>query len=163
MSNSDLQLRPQVQPTCQKGQLAPVRQRSYDRPASLDNPRSPRRRAGIPNFEKFAWLFMRFSGVALVVLAFGHLFIMLMWDNGVYRIDFNFVAQRWSSPFWRFWDLALLWLAQVHGGNGLRNIIDDYSRKDHTRFWLNSLLLLSMGFTLVLGSYVLLSFDPNIS
>lgn len=73
---------------------APVRQRSHDRPASLDNPRSPRRRAGMPNFEKFAWLFMRFSGVVLVFLAIGHLFIMLMWDNGVYRLDFNFVAQR---------------------------------------------------------------------
>ena len=106
---------------------------------------------------------MRFSGVALVVLAIGHLFIMLMWDNGVYRIDFNYVAQRWASPFWQFWDLALLWLAQLHGGNGLRTIIDDYSRKDSTRFWLNSLLLLSMGFTLVLGTYVLLTFDPNIS
>ena len=105
---------------------------------------------------------MRFSGVALVFLAIGHLFIMLMWDNGVYRIDFNYVAQRWASPFWQFWDLALLWLAQLHGGNGLRTIIDDYSRKDSTRFWLNSLLLLSMGFTLVLGTYVLVTFDPNI-
>jgi len=146
----------------QRGLAAPVKQRLYDRPASLDNPRSPRRRAGIPNFEKFAWLFMRFSGIALFVLAIGHLFIMLMWDNGVYRIDFNYVAQRWASPFWQFWDLALLWLAQLHGGNGLRTIIDDYSRKDSTRFWLNSLLLLSMGFTLVLGTYVLLTFDPNI-
>ncbi|RFD25260.1 succinate dehydrogenase [Mycobacterium uberis] len=158
-SSPNLQLSPQFQ----RGPLAPVRQRSYTRPASLDSPRSPRRRAGIPNFEKFAWLFMRFSGVALIFLVIGHLFIMLIWDNGVYRIDFNFVAQRWASPFWQFWDLALLWLAQVHGGNGLRNIIDDYTRKDRTRFWLNSLLLLSMGFTLMLGSYVLLSFDPNIS
>ena len=122
MSSPDLQLG--------RGETAPVQQRSHDRPASLDNPRSPRRRAGIPNFEKFAWLFMRFSGIALVFLALGHLFIMLMWDNGVYRIDFNYVAQRWASPFWQIWDLALLWLAQLHGGNGLRTIIDDYSRKD---------------------------------
>ncbi|EFP22022.1 succinate dehydrogenase hydrophobic membrane anchor subunit sdhD [Mycobacterium tuberculosis SUMu009] len=142
---------------------APVRQRSHDRPASLDNPRSPRRRAGMPNFEKFAWLFMRFSGVVLVFLAIGHLFIMLMWDNGVYRLDFNFVAQRWASPFWQTRDLLLLWLAQLHGGNGLRTIIDDYSRKDTTRFWLNSLLVLSMLFTLMLGTYVIVTFDPNIS
>jgi hypothetical protein len=53
---------------------------------------------------------MRFSGVALVFLVLGHLFIMLMWDGGVYRIDFNYVAQRWS-PFWQIWDMALLWLA----------------------------------------------------
>ncbi len=154
MSSPDLQLG--------RGQQAPVRQRSHDRPAGLDNPRAPRRRAGTGNFEKFAWLFMRFSGVVLVFLALGHLFITLVADDGVYRIDFNDVAQRWRSPFWQTWDLLLLWLAQLHGGNGLRVIIDDYTRKDSTRFWLNSLLLLSMGFTLVLGTYVLLTFDPNI-
>lgn len=70
----------------------------------------------MPNFEKFAWLFMRFSGVVLVFLAIGHLFIMLMWDNGVYRLDFNFVAQRWASPFWQTWDLLLLWLASPPKG-----------------------------------------------
>ena len=108
-------------------------QRSHDRPASLDNPRAPRRAAGCPNFEKYAWLFMRFSGIVLVFLALGHLFIMLMWENGVYRIDFNYVAQRWSSPFWQTWDLPLLWLAQLHGGNGMRTIIADYTRKDSTQ------------------------------
>ena len=155
MSSPDLQLGP--------GETAPVRQRFHDRPASLDNPRSPRRRAGIPNFEKYAWLFMRFSGVALVVLALGHLFIMLMWDNGVYRIDFNYVAERWASLFWQIWDMALLWLAMIHGANGMRTIIGDYARKNVTKFYLNSLLLLATGFTLVLGSYVLVTFDANIS
>ena len=155
MSSPDLQL--------DRGDVAPIRQRSHDRPASLDNPRAPRRRAGMPNFEKYTWLFMRFSGIVLVFLALGHLFVMLMWEDGVYRIDFNYVAQRWASPFWQCWDLALLWLAQLHGANGLRTIIDDYSRKDSTRFWLNALLALSMVFTLVLGTYVLLTFDANIS
>ena len=86
------------------GGPAPVMIRSHDRPPSLDNPRSPRRGSSMANFEKYAWLFMRFSGIVLVFLALGHLFIMLMWDNGVYRIDFNYVAQRWSSPFWQVWD-----------------------------------------------------------
>ena len=155
MSSPDLQLG--------RGEVAPVVQRSHDRPPSLDNPRSPRRRAGIPNFEKFAWLFMRFSGIALVFLALGHLFIMLMWQNGVYRIDFNYVAERWHSPFWQIWDMALLWLAMVHGANGMRTIIGDYARKNVTKFYLNSLLLLATGFTLVLGTYVLVTFDANIS
>ncbi len=106
---------------------------------------------------------MRFSGIVLVFLAIGHLFIMLMWDGGVFRLDFNFVAQRWASPFWQVWDLLLLWLAQLHGGNGIRNIIDDYSRKNITRFWLNTLLTASMVFTLMLGTYVLMTFNPNIS
>jgi succinate dehydrogenase / fumarate reductase membrane anchor subunit len=140
-----------------------VLQRSPDRPAALDNPRAPRRRSGMPNFEKYTWLFMRFSGIVLVLLALGHLFVMLMWDNGVYRIDFNYVAQRWASPFWQTWDLLLLWLAQLHGASGMRTIIADYARKGSTRFWLNSLLALAVTFTLVLGTYVLLTFNPNVS
>ena len=145
------------------GPPAPVLEREHDRPASLDNPRSPRRRPGLPNFEKYAWLFMRFSGVVLVFLVIGHLFIGLMWDGGVYRIDFNYVAQRWASPFWQIWDLVMLWLAQLHGGNGMRTIIANYSRKESTRFWLNGLLLVSMAIVLIVGSYTLLTFDPTIS
>ena len=76
-------------PHHREGRLAPVQEKEHDRPASLDHPRAPRRPRGIPYFEKYAWLFMRFSGVALVFLALGHLFIGLIWDNGVYRIDFN--------------------------------------------------------------------------
>jgi succinate dehydrogenase / fumarate reductase membrane anchor subunit len=155
MSTPDLQLG--------RGDVAPVRAPSHDRPAGLGNPRSPHRHSGMPNFEKYTWIFMRFSGIVLVFLALGHLFIMLMWENGVYRIDFNYVAQRWHSPFWQVWDLLLLWLAELHGGNGMRTIIGDYTRKDSTKFWLNSLLAVSMLFTLILGTYVLVTFDANIS
>jgi succinate dehydrogenase / fumarate reductase membrane anchor subunit len=150
-------------PEGRRGWPAPVLQRSYDRPAGLDNPRAPRRRTGMPNFEKHAWMFMRLSGIVLVFLALGHLFMMLMWQNGVYRIDFNYVAVRWHSPFWQTWDLLLLWLAQLHGANGMRTIIADYARKDWTRFWLTRLLAVSTIFTIVLGTYVLLTFNPNIS
>jgi succinate dehydrogenase / fumarate reductase membrane anchor subunit len=150
-------------PISERGGIAPVMQRSVVRPAGLDNPRAPRKRSAMPNFEKYAWLFMRFSGVVLVFLTLGHVFVGLMWENGVYRIDFNYVAQRWASPFWQTWDLLMLWLAQLHGGNGMRTIIADYARKDSTRFWLNTLLALSIVFTLTLGTYVLLTFDPNIS
>jgi succinate dehydrogenase / fumarate reductase membrane anchor subunit len=155
MSTPDLQLG--------RGDTAPVRAPDRDRPADLGNPRSPHRHSGMPNFEKYTWIFMRFSGVVLIFLVLGHLFIMLMWDNGVYRIDFNFVAQRWHSPFWQIWDLLLLWLAELHGGNGLRTIIGDYTRTDRSRFWLMTLLVISMLFTLILGTYVLVTFDANIS
>ncbi|WP_280420191.1 succinate dehydrogenase hydrophobic membrane anchor subunit [Nocardia carnea] len=141
---------------------APVLGKSYDRPASLDLPRSARGRTN-GNFEKYAWLFMRFSGVALIVLVLGHMAIMLLLDGGVKRLNFAFVAGRWASPFWQIWDLAMLWLAQLHGGNGLRTVIADYSRKDSTRFWLNTLLVLSMILIMGVGTYVIFTFDPNIS
>jgi succinate dehydrogenase / fumarate reductase membrane anchor subunit len=141
---------------------APTLGTSHDRPASFANPRSPRRRAATGNFEMWAWLFMRISGLALVFLTIGHLIVMLLLDDGVHRINFAFVAGRWASPFWQVWDLSMLWLAMLHGGNGMRVIIDDYSRKDSTRFWLNFILLLSVVFTVLLGTYVIFTFDPNI-
>ncbi|KXP12139.1 succinate dehydrogenase hydrophobic membrane anchor subunit [Tsukamurella pseudospumae] len=144
--------------TANEPKLAKTLLKQYDRPASLDAPRSPHRPAG-NNFEKWAWLFMRFSGVALLVLVFGHVFIMLAIDNGVHRIDAAFVAKRWASPYWQVWDITMLWLAQLHGGNGLRVIIDDYARKDRTRFWLKTLLALSMILVVVLGTYALLTFN----
>ncbi|WP_116041192.1 succinate dehydrogenase hydrophobic membrane anchor subunit [Amycolatopsis palatopharyngis] len=131
---------------------------------TLDKPRSPRRPAARrSNFELYSWLFMRLSGLALVVLVLGHLFIMNILDGGVHRINFAFVAGRWSSPFWQFWDLSMLWLAQLHGGNGLRTIIDDYARRDSTRFWLKMVLYVSMFVILVVGTLVIFTFDPDIA
>ena len=130
------------------------------RMTSLDDPRSPRHR----NFEKYAWLFMRLSGIVLVVLALGHLFVTLIIDDGVYRIDFNYVARQWYSPFWRVWDLLLLWLAQLHGGNGLRgNHRRLCAQRLDPRSGSRRLLAVSMTVTLVLGTYVVVTFDPNVS
>ncbi|RJQ79228.1 succinate dehydrogenase [Pseudonocardiaceae bacterium YIM PH 21723] len=131
---------------------------------ALDAPRSTRRKPSRrSNFELQAWLFMRISGLALIVLVLGHLFIMNILDGGVHRINFAFVAGRWSSPFWQFWDLSMLWLAQLHGGNGLRTVINDYARKDATRFWLKMVLYVSMVLIISLGTFVIFTFNPNIS
>lgn len=132
---------------------------NYDKPPSLANPRSGRKHKG-GNFEKWAWMFMRFSGMALVLLALGHVFIMLAWDShGVHRINSAFVAQRWNQPFWQLWDITMLWLAEIHGANGIRTIISDYTRKDKTKFWLNAALLLSVIVVIGVGTYALLTFD----
>jgi succinate dehydrogenase / fumarate reductase membrane anchor subunit len=119
--------------------------------------------SGRSNFELYSWLFMRASGIVLIFLVLGHLFIMNILDGGVQRINFAFVAGRWSSPFWQVWDLLMLWLAQLHGGNGLRVIINDYAERDSTRMWLKAALYASMVLILVTGTLVIFTFDPNIS
>ena len=129
----------------------------------IASPRAPRRPVRRSNFELYSWLFMRISGLALVVLVLGHLFIMNILDGGVHRINWGFVAGRWASPFWRLWDLVMLWLAQLHGGNGLRTVINDYARKDATRFWLKVLLYTSMVLIVSLGTLVIFTFDPSLS
>jgi len=112
------------------------------------------------NFEMIAWLFMRLSGVVLVVLIFGHLFVNLMVGEGIHAIDFGFVAGKWADPFWQIWDLAMLWLAMLHGTNGVRTIINDYAQKDSTRGVLKVLLYLAFTIVVVLGTLVIFTFNP---
>jgi succinate dehydrogenase / fumarate reductase membrane anchor subunit len=133
----------------------------------IEDPRTRRKRPSQAgrgtNFEMYAWIFMRMSGLLLVALVLGHLFIMLLLDDGVKRINFGFVAGRWASPFWRTWDLTQLWLAMLHGTNGLRVIINDYAERDGTRFWLKMLLYTSSFLILVLGTLVIFTFDPDLA
>ncbi|KNE83771.1 MULTISPECIES: succinate dehydrogenase hydrophobic membrane anchor subunit [Streptomyces] len=119
-------------------------------------------RASRTNFEMHGWLFMRLSGIVLTVLVIGHLVLQLVLDGGVQKINFAFVAGRWASPFWQIWDLTMLWLAMLHGANGLRTIINDYAERDTTRFWLKMLLWTATVFTVLLGTLVIFTFDPNI-
>ena len=58
-----------------------------------------RNKAKGSGFELGAWLFMRLSGIILVVLIFGHLIVNLWLGDGVHRLDFGFVAGKWASPF----------------------------------------------------------------
>jgi succinate dehydrogenase / fumarate reductase membrane anchor subunit len=103
---------------------------------------------------------MRMSGVVLVVLVLGHLFVNLMVGKGVDALDFAFVAGKWSSPFWQIWDLLMLWLAMLHGTNGVRTIINDYAERDTTRFWLKMATYLALVVVVVLGTLVIFTFDP---
>lgn len=112
------------------------------------------------NAEMLSWLFMRGSGVLLVILVFGHLFVNLWQGSGVNRIDFAFVAGKWASPFWQVWDLLMLWLGLLHGGNGVRTIINDYAHGSRLRLFLKALLYFAVIVTVVLGTLVIFTFDP---
>lgn len=128
---------------------------------TIPAPRSKPRRSR-SNFELYSWTFMRVSGFILVFLVLGHLLIMNILDGGVQRINFGFVAGRWSSPFWQFWDLAQLWLAMLHGANGMRTVINDYAERERTRYWLRMLLYVATAFTVALGTLIIFTFDPSL-
>ncbi len=114
------------------------------------------------NLEKWGWFYMRFSGVILVVLIFGHLFVNLFAGEGVKAIDFAFVAGKLANPFWIVWDMLLLWLALIHGANGMRTIISDYANNKRLRTVLLTALGVSTAALLILGTLVLTTFDPCI-
>ena len=130
--------------------------------STIEAPRAQfhRSRATRSNFELWSWVFMRGSGVLLIALVFGHLLVNLVLGTGIKQVDFAFVAGKWASPFWQTWDLLMLWLAEIHGANGVRTIINDYAEKDSTRLVLKTLLFASAGLILVLGTLVIFTFDP---
>ena len=124
----------------------------------IETPNSPRKRKGA-NWEKYGWMYMRISGAVLIVLIFGHLIVNL-WDKGVGAIDFAFVAGKWTNPFWQVWDVLMLWLALIHGTNGMRTITNDYAEKEWVRKTLNITLWVVCGALIILGTLVATTFDP---
>ncbi|MDR9397097.1 succinate dehydrogenase hydrophobic membrane anchor subunit [Pontimonas sp.] len=112
------------------------------------------------NWEKWGWIYMRISGIALIVLIFGHLFVNLMVGDGVKAIDFAFVAGKLTNPFWIVWDTAMLWLALIHGANGMRTIVNDYASRERTRMILHGALVISTLALLILGTLTIYAFDP---
>ena len=112
--------------------------------------------------ERFWWYFMRLSGLALVILALGHMFIMhVLVELTGNEINFAFVQSRWGTPFWRIYDFLLLLLAFVHGANGTRVVIGDYVTNRTARSLLVGILLAISAIWLLLGMAVIVFFDPN--
>ena len=127
---------------------------------TIEPPRSAQAARRTTNWEKWGWIYMRASGVLVVVLIFGHLFVNMVAGEGVKQIDFAFVAGKWANPFWQVWDSLMLVLALVHGSNGMRTIVNDYVTHEGTRKVLVWALWLAAGLLILLGTLVVFAFDP---
>ena len=125
----------------------------------VEPPRSAAAARSTTNWEKWGWIYMRVSGLVLIVLIFGHLFVNLVAGDGVSAIDFAFVAGKWANPFYIVWDTLLLWLALIHGANGMRTLVNDYAR-GRARPILLGAILVSTALLLLLGTLVIYTFDP---
>ena len=115
-------------------------------------------------FELRAWYFMRISGLVLVLLALGHLFITHLLNN-VEVVNYYFVAKRWGDPragwFWRLWDLTMINLAVFHGFNGLRQVLDEYVARPGRRVVLHTLIWTAMVALIGIGTYAIVLFQEN--
>lgn len=129
------------------------------------------RNMGSP-MERFWWSYMRISGLVIVPLVFGHLAMMHVLQ-GVFDLTaqghsivgvggvvnesgtaVEFIAQRWNFlvagvAFWRLYDFALLALVAVHGFNGLRYVLTDYTMS-------SPLMRRAMVYLCIIGATVLL-------
>jgi succinate dehydrogenase / fumarate reductase membrane anchor subunit len=125
-----------------------------ERPAAPTTPRPKR------SPEAWSWAFMRLSGLALVFLALIH-FAITHIVNDVAHTDYDFVAERWHNPAWRFFDWLLLVLALGHGVNGLRWIVDDYVRRPGPRRVVKGVLYGLTGALVVAGTFTILAFPSR--
>lgn len=113
------------------------------------------------NFELYAWFFMRISGLALIFMALYH----LTWWNlivGVEHLSADLVRERWTNPFWRLFNVALVVFAMLHGLNGLRYSIEDYVRKPGPRLAVKAVAYTIVLLSLAWGIFALLTFNPAI-
>lgn len=110
--------------------------------------------------ERYGYLFMRLSGVALIVLAIGHMMIQHIL-NDVHSLTLEFVRQQWTSWGWRTYDLFLLIFAISHGFNGLRVVLEDYIHTPRSVTILRWLLAIVMVVTIVWAAVAIATFDAS--
>ena len=91
---------------------------TIDAPRTPTTPQRPQRRT---NWEKWGWIYMRASGVLLVILIFGHLFVNLVAAicfhaiNGLRIILVDLWG--WATDHQRllFWLVVVIWIVLVAG------------------------------------------------
>ena len=112
------------------------------------------------NFESYAFLFMRLSGVLLLLLAVGHMMIQHVLRD-VHSLTLQVVQDVWRSWGWRVYDLLLLIFAIVHGFNGLRQVLQDYIHKPSTVKTVSYVLVLLVVLTIIWSAVAIFTFDSS--
>ncbi len=117
------------------------------------------RKVAVPsNLERRAFLFMRLSGAALLILAVGHMMIQHVL-NSSQNLTLQFVADQWNSWGWRIYDMLLLFFAITHGFNGLRNVLEDYIHNRSAVVWINRFLFVFAILTIIWAGIAIATFN----
>jgi succinate dehydrogenase / fumarate reductase membrane anchor subunit len=112
------------------------------------------------NLERYGFLFLRLSGVALLLLAVGHMLLQHIF-NDVHALTLEFVRQQWSSWGWRVYDLGLLIFAVIHGFVGLRQVLHDYIHNSGTIRVVSWIIAIFTVVTVLWSAVAILTFNPN--
>lgn len=112
------------------------------------------------NLERYAFLFMRLSGVLLLLLAVGHMMLQHVFRD-VHNLTLQVVADAWRSWGWRAYDLLLLIFAITHGFNGLRQVLEDYIHSPRTTKLVGRVLVVLIVVTIIWSAIAIFSFNPD--
>jgi succinate dehydrogenase / fumarate reductase membrane anchor subunit len=119
---------------------------------------------GKNKFERMAWVFMRYSGLALLFLSLFH-FVMQHVFIGTHEIQTTDTMRRWGVQgdtinidhlAWRTYYMITLLLAMLHGMNGLRQVFYDYIHAKPVYNFLMGAAAIVIGVVTLLGAVALL-------
>jgi succinate dehydrogenase / fumarate reductase membrane anchor subunit len=119
---------------------------------------------GNNSFERAAWVFMRFSGLALLFLALFH-FIMQHVFIGTHNLVVTDTMKRWGVQgeslsldqlAWRLYYGVTLLLAMLHGLNGVRQVAYDYIHARPVYNVLMTVVALVVGSVTAIGALALI-------
>lgn len=103
---------------------------------------------------------MRLSGVALLLLAVGHMVLQHILRD-VHNLTLQVVQDVWRSWGWRVYDLLLLTFAVIHGFNGLRQVLEDYIHDPKKVKLVARILIVVIILTVIWSAVAIFSFNPD--
>jgi succinate dehydrogenase / fumarate reductase membrane anchor subunit len=108
------------------------------------------------NAELNWWIFMRISGLILVFLILGHIYMTFI-QVSESDATFDAVVNKLASPAWKFYDWLILTLSLLHGANGARYSIEDYVRSRPNRAWVKGVFYTVIALLFTFGTVGLFS------
>lgn len=126
------------------------------------------------NLEYLMWVFTRFSGLSLILMAviaisvgllmgartqmdLGTLMRWTFFPNSNHVLDSEIPdIYLWANGFWQIMQILVVFFAATHGFNGLRIVLEDYTSPGFWQIFLRFLILLLWIFSSLVGIYVIL-------
>ena len=128
------------------------------------------------SFEYIMWIFMRISGIAVILLALtgiaGAFYLgartqmdlstLMRWTffpnpNHVVNSEIPDVSLGWATAYWQIMQMLIIFFAATHGYNGLRVVIEDFLGESFLRPLLRGLIFFLWIFSLLVAVYVILA------
>ena len=113
------------------------------------------------SLERSAFMFMRMSGIVLLILAVGHMMIQHVLNSSAH-LTLQFVADQWDTWGWKVYDMLLLIFAYFHGINGLRNVLEDYIHNRSLMKNITTVLAIFAVVTVIWAGFAIVSFNPEV-
>ena len=112
--------------------------------------------------ELFWWVFMRISGIVLMFLVLGHIYMTFIQQPESITASYETIVTKLQQPVWKLYDWLIMVLAGLHGVNGARYVMEDYLPNKSSRFWVKAIFYTIVGVIFVWGTIGLYTFKPEL-